>query len=333
MRPGIKCQSEEKSSFMRYTEKELREFADPVSASEDEKCQLAIRMVRDALKGVTGTSERIELGQPLAGTLSYTFNVDLANSRKARLLVQGSYANKTNIPSESDVDIAVILESTFWGEYPSGTAFQTYGFLSSSDTLESFKDDVETSLVAKFGRAQVNRCNKHIEVRGNTVRVDADAVPCGRHRDYRNDLRRDANNFVPGVRIQADDGTSVINYPEQHIKNGVEKNLATGFRFKKIVRIIKSIRVEMEESGYDSAKKMGSFVIESLLWNVPNSIYTENGNYVDAFPAVVKWLCSMSIYFPRFKEINGIKNLGEDDATRIGRCERFVRDLKIFCGI
>lgn len=315
MRPGIKCQSEEKSSFMRYTEKELREFADPVSASEDEKCQLAIRMVRDALKGVTGTPERIELGQPLAGTLSYTLNVDLANSRKAKLLVQGSYANKTNIPSESDVDIAVILQPPLW----SARSLSLYEISASESVLKAFKNEVETKLKNRFQGGTVKRFNKHIEIRGNTARVDSDVVPCG------------ANGV--GVKIQPDVGSAIINYPEQHIKNGVEKNLATGFRFKKIVRIIKSIRVEMEESGYDSAKKMGSFVIESLLWNVPNSIYTGNGNYVDAFPAVVKWLCSMSIYFPRFKEINGIKNLGEDDATRIGRCERFVRDLKIFCGI
>lgn len=318
---------------MRYTERELKEFAEPISASEDEKCKRAIRMVRDALKGVTGTSEDGVLSTPLEGTLSYTLDVDLENSRKVKLLVQGSYANRTNIPSESDVDVAVILESAFWGEYLPGVTFQMYGFRSSSDTLKDFKNDVEADLVAKFGRRQVNRCNKHIEIVGNTARVDADTVPCGRYRDYRNDFRRDINNFIPGVRIQADDGRVIINYPEQHIKNGVSKNRATGFRFKKIVRIMKSIRVEMEGAGYKSAEKIGSFVIESLLWNVPDSLYMQGASYTEVFSDMAKWLCWTAPSFSGFKEINGIKNLGEDDPTHIENSACFVRDLKIFCGI
>ncbi len=310
---------------MRYTERELKEFAEPISASEDEKCKRAIRMVRDALKGVTGTSEDGVLSTPLEGTLSYTLDVDLENSRKVKLLVQGSYANRTNIPSESDVDVAVILESAFWGEYSPGVTFQMYGFRSSSDTLKGFKNDVETDLVAKFGRRQVKRCDKHIEIVGNTARVDADTVPCGRYRDYRNDFRRDVDNFIPGVRIQADDGTVIINYPEQHIRNGVSKNQATGFRFKKIVRIMKSIRVEMENAGYKSAREMGSFVIESLLWNVPDEIYNSGSNYSEIFNFVLCWLHQNPFDF--FREINGIKYLKEDDEGRIELCHEFVKDL------
>ena len=48
--------------------------------------------------------------------------------RKITLLVQGSYANKTNIPSESDVDVAVILESTFITKYRLGVSDENYNF-------------------------------------------------------------------------------------------------------------------------------------------------------------------------------------------------------------
>ena len=51
---------------------------------------------------------------------TYAFALDLntkSGDKKIILLVQGSYANKTNITSQSDVDVAVILESTFMPEY------------------------------------------------------------------------------------------------------------------------------------------------------------------------------------------------------------------------
>lgn len=293
---------------MRYTEKELKEFAEPIPASEDEKCQRAIRMVRDALKGVTGTSKGDVLGAPLEGTRSYTLDVDLENSRKVKLLVQGSYANQTNIPSESDVDIAVILESSIspW------SAYSMHLGVKDSEALLAFKNEVESRMKNKFREGTVRRCDKHIEVRGNSLRVDSDVVPCGR-------------NGGMGVKIRADSGKILINYPEQHIKNGVSKNQATRCRFKKIVRIMKSIRVEMEDVGYKSAEKIGSFVIESLLWNVPDEIYNSGSNYSEIFNFVLCWLHQNPFDF--FREINGIKYLKEDDEGRIELCHEFVKDL------
>ena len=103
---------------MKFTEKQIIKMASTISQSEDEKCKNAIRMVSDALKKINYTDDGAEIRS--YATESYSYTLDLRHrftDNKITLLVQGSYANKTNISSESDVDVAVILESTFRSVY------------------------------------------------------------------------------------------------------------------------------------------------------------------------------------------------------------------------
>lgn len=69
-----------------------------------------------------------------------------SSGRNIVLLVQGSYANKTNISNESDVDLAVILESTFITEYRPGISRENYGFTAGTYTALELKDEVERAL-------------------------------------------------------------------------------------------------------------------------------------------------------------------------------------------
>ena len=43
------------------------------------------------------------------------------------IFAQGSYRNKTNVKQDSDVDICVRLNSTFFGEYPEGKTREYFG--------------------------------------------------------------------------------------------------------------------------------------------------------------------------------------------------------------
>lgn len=43
--------------------------------------------------------------------------------------MQGSYANNTNVRTQSDVDIAVVEEDTFRTQYRSGVSDSNYGFV------------------------------------------------------------------------------------------------------------------------------------------------------------------------------------------------------------
>lgn len=315
---------------MKFTEQQLISYSAPISETEEERCKNAIKMVRDAMKLVGYTDDNKEIRKYEADTFSYLLEMRSSDSKNLTLLVQGSYANNTNIRAQSDVDVAVILESTFIPEYRAGVSGTQYNFSDGTYTAESLKDEVERALSAKFSQRDVQRGNKSIKVHGNSYRVDADVVPCYRLRDYRGDFNFSASNYVGGIEIRPDSGSRIRNYPEQHIKNGRSKNNATNYYFKKHVRIMKKLRSLMEDSGYSSAEKMSSFGIESLLWNVPNEKFMLYSSYRFTFDELIGYLYSNQSTVCTFKEINGIKSMFEDNPGSLSNCLSFINDLKSY---
>ena len=180
---------------MKFTEQQIVKMASPISQTEEEKCKNAIRMVRDALKQLDYTDDYKDISYEVTDTYSFTLEMRKRNSDvRIKLLVQGSYANQTNIHSESDVDIAVILESTFQPKYRDGISGANYGFSKGSFSVTSLKDEVEKALKLHYGYSGVERHDKSIKIIGNTYRVDADVVPAYRYRNYVNDYSCDENN-------------------------------------------------------------------------------------------------------------------------------------------
>ena len=316
---------------MKFTEKQIIKMASPISQSEDEKCKNAIRMVSDALKKLNYTDDGAEIRS--YATESYSYTLDLRQKftdKKITLLVQGSYANKTNISSESDVDVAVILKSTFTTKYRSGVSDNDYGFSDGTFSVYDLKEEVQKALSHHFGYQGVERHDKCIKVTGNSYRVDADVVPAYRYRDYSNDYAFDTSNYVQGIEIRPDSGGSIINYPEQHIKLGIAKNRVTNYNFKKCVRIIKNMREEMKDSGYTIPSKISSFGLESLLWNVNISAYNKYPSVLRyTFDEVLKYLVNNFSDFEKYTEINGIKPLFLNSSD-IHSYQEFIKDLNQF---
>lgn len=121
---------------------------------------------------------------------------------------------------------------------------------------------------------------------------------------------------------------SIINYPELHIKNGKTKNISTNYLYKKMVRIIKKIRYIMEDYDYKSASKVSSFGLESLLWNIPDNIYTRYPSiYRFTFDELIKYLQNQKI--DNFKEANGIKLLCPNQQV-IYDYKNFINDINSF---
>ena len=251
-------------------------MASPISQSEDEKCRNAIRMVRDAMKKLDYTDDEKEIRSYMADSYAYALELrQRYTGKKITLLVQGSYANRTNISTESDVDVAVILESTFIPKFRNGVTDSDYGFSDVTFSVYELKDEVQDALNQHFRGQGVVRHDKCIKVTGNTYRVDADVVPAYRYRDYSDDYLCDNGNYVGGIEIRPDSGGKILNYPEQHIRLGIAKNKVTKYNFKKCVRIIKNMKEKMKEDGYEVSSKISSFGLESLLWNVEVSAYTK----------------------------------------------------------
>ncbi len=276
---------------MKFTEDKLKLFAAPLSETENQKCINAIGMIRDSMKLLGFTDDNKSISRLYEDTYAYSLEMrSTSSSRKVKLFIQGSYANNTNVRTQSDVDIAVVQEEVFTTKYRSSDLFpQTdadYKFTTAPTTAKSFKDEVEECLTIKFG-SDVERKNKSVKVHGNTYREDSDTVPCRRYRDYQNDYSKNADNFIGGILITPDEGPIIINYPEQHIFNGKKKNNETNRYYKKMVRIIKNMRYLMSDSGYSSADKVSSFGLESLLWNIPNEIFMKYSAYRFIFGEIV----------------------------------------------
>jgi hypothetical protein len=184
---------------------------------------------------------------------------------------KGSYPNFTNVVADSDVDIAVELMTFFENRFvqqAKGLTLSDVGLspYQGDATLASFKDDVEYALITHFGDAAVERGSKAIRIAENSGRLPADVVPCVTERAW-----TDMGNYRQGIRLHNDRDPSelIVNYPKQHIDEGTLKNTATSKRYKRVVRILKRLENKMVEEGRIEA--VPSFLIESSVWNVPNS--------------------------------------------------------------
>lgn len=94
---------------MKFTENQLKLYAAPLSETENQKCLNAIGMVRDALKNLGFTDDGKDIRKMYDDTYAYSLEMrSNVGARKVRLFIQGSYANNTNVRTQSDVDIAVV---------------------------------------------------------------------------------------------------------------------------------------------------------------------------------------------------------------------------------
>lgn len=226
-------------------------WSKPPGKTEQERCNRAVRAVQEAAA--------------VDPTLA---------ARTVRAFPQGSYQNRTSVRQDSDVDVCVLCEDTFYYDLPAGISAEDVGIFPATYKFRNYKNDVERALVSRFGQASVRRGNKAFDVNENSSLVDADAAPCFAYRLYFSGPTG-ALRYYEGTALIADNtGRRITNFPQQQYYNGVAKNQATNRRFKRAVRIVKKLSHEMEEAGSTSAKSMSSFLIESLIWNAPDHLFS-----------------------------------------------------------
>jgi hypothetical protein len=190
------------------------------------------------------------------------------------VLPQGSYRARTNVKQDSDVDICVRLNSTFFADYPEGKKREDFGHSPGSISFSDFKNLVHEALNSYFGAGFVTPGNKAFDIHETAYRLDADVVAALEYRRYTGRFNGDgSHHFYAGVAFDCDDGKRVVNWPEQNFTNGQAKHEATGRRFKKMVRILKHLRNVMQDEKNAAANNIASFLIECLVWKVPNSSF------------------------------------------------------------
>ena len=148
---------------------------------------------------------------------------------------------------ESDVDIGVLCRDSYFSQYADdnikaqvsrreGPAEYTYA---------RFKEELQRALVSRFGSTNVTRGDKAFQIDENSYRVNADVAPFFEHRRYYSE-----NGYHSGVQMLTEkEKRSIINWPEQHYDHGVFKNTNTSRRYKRVVRILKTMRNEMAALG------------------------------------------------------------------------------------
>jgi hypothetical protein len=230
----------------------FRRWSGPASDTEDDKRDRTERAIQEAIQD----------SPELSG-------------RQVRVFAKGSYKNNTNVRLDSDVDVAVEFQEIFYWDATNDAAGMSGADLgitpySGSYPPERFKDDVQRALVNRFGASTVDRGDKAIHVQENSGSLSADVVPCFTYHRY------DAigSQYHQGIQLHADSGARIVNWPEQSYQRGVTKNVATGRRYKRVVRILKRLENDMVEKSIIA--EVPSFLTECLVYNVPNEGFQNN---------------------------------------------------------
>lgn len=251
----------------RFSEATFNSWKRPASETEEARISNAISMVKDAIN-----------------------SSDILKHKDIDVFVQGSYANNTNVRAESDVDVCVMLKDTFYSDKPKGLTSEDYGFLPGTNNFDTFRKDVAKAIEDKYGKDNIQDGNKSIKILPNSYRVETDAVPSFQLRNYYYGNSKNPDVFKEGVKFYAQDNTEVKNYPKIHIENGKVKNARTQRRFKRLVRIMKRIRYKMIDDGIPVNDGISSFLIECLLWNVPDSYFNNYDTWTERIREVIIYL-------------------------------------------
>ncbi len=252
---------------MRYTEETLQSWTSPLSPTEEKRVENTVIMIKNAIKSCK----------------------ELDNC-EIEIFAQGSYANNTNVRNNSDVDICVMLKSTFYMEFPDGLTREDYGFLPGSISFEDYRKYVLQALIDKFGRESVDVGNKSIKISSNSYHVQADVVPAFMLKDFSLINSRSPQRYIEGIRFYSKGNKIVTNYPKDHIANSKNKNVQTNHAYKKLVRIMKRIRNNMVDEGIIDKDIISSFLVECLVWNVPNSYITDYSTWNETLQRTIAYL-------------------------------------------
>ena len=230
----------------KFSEQQLENWTKPPSDSEEAKLSNSERLVREAIAAYPKL-----------------------NNKLTDVFGQGSYANNTNVRLNSDIDINAMYNSGMYYELPEGSSAEEYGITSISYNFVEYKKDVYDALVARFGRSEVEWKDKCITVKANSYRVETDVVPTWMYKKYQNQ-----NYAVEGCKFFSDSGREIINYPKQHIRNGISKNEQVLRRGKKLTRIHRKLRYRLIDENYIQSDPITSFLLECLVYNCDANVFS-----------------------------------------------------------
>ncbi len=207
------------------------------------------------------------------------------------IFLQGSYGNDTNVYRDSDVDVVIRLNQTYYSDTsaltPEAKSNYDRAFNRATYAYSDFKADVLAWLQKQFGAA-VKPGKKAIDVKGEGNRRDADVLVCAKHRRYQAHSTGADSQYDEGIVFWTSDGTEIVNFPKQHSENCTTKHQNTSQRFKRLVRVYKNMRNRMIDDGYLAKGVAPSYFIEGMLWNAPTDKFVQS--FEDSFVNTFNWV-------------------------------------------
>ncbi|OGV70402.1 MAG: hypothetical protein A2283_19010 [Lentisphaerae bacterium RIFOXYA12_FULL_48_11] len=203
------------------------------------------------------------------------------------VFAQGSYKVRTNVRQDSDVDICIRYNTSFFPDYPDGMTDQSFGNSNGTMAFSDFKNMIEKALKNYFGESGVTRGKKAFDVHANSYRIDADVVPTFERRRYTGNKNSYGTwEFHSGTAFIPDNGDLIENWPDHNYNNGISRNDTTGRCYKRVIRILKHLRNKMQEERISESANIASFLIECLAWNAPLEAFTHD-SYSDILRHVI----------------------------------------------
>lgn len=207
-----------------------------------------------------------------------------------KVFLQGSYGNDTNIYAESDVDIVIRLDDSFYSNRDDLSekekAAYDQAFSKATYSLTAFKQDVLAVLCAAYGSA-VRAGTKAIAIDANGSRRKADVIVSNQYRRYSQFRSASDSAYVEGICFVNSAGKRIANYPKRHSANLTAKHQASSEWLKQMVRVLKNIRSQLVSDGKIDVGFAPSYYLEGLLYNVPRVKFT--GSFQNCLVNVLNW--------------------------------------------
>lgn len=250
------------------------------------------------------------------------------------VFLQGSYANATNTRGDSDVDIVVMLKSSFIPDIsnlsPAEKIRHEINKIPPSIYAPEFRQLVENALALRYGNSHVHPKDKCIRVDKTSGYVDADVVPALQYRRFKSYPQRGLPEYIEGISIHPSSGGNIVNFPKIHLKNGQHKNLLCLDRYKKTVRQLKRLRRACVNAGLFDKRDAPGYLLECLVYNVPNEHFVVDD--IERFYRILVNLnsTSTSVMASEFYACDGIHKLFIDDPGRHDphRTERVISAMR-----
>lgn len=271
------------------TEEKLAGWTGPSSPTEKEKQERTERMIREAIAAHDGFD-------------GYRSDISV--------YAKGSYANNTNVKSDSDVDIVVeCTDVCYWQEHdPARGGHPAASPYTGPWTPEKLKAEIAAALEKKFPGA-VTAGSTAFEVDASSARVNADVVPSFTYKLYFSD-----GTYRQGTKVFKKDGTSVVNYPKLQLERGKEKNVRTNGLYKKTARILKRLENELVLKGL--TEEVPSYLLECLIYNCPEEYFSRDtwrGTMRGCLAKIFNCTMGTEPVDDRWMEANGSKFLFHPD--------------------